>query len=112
VRQPYEVGELTERVTIRRYTETIDEYGTVARVGAALHTDIAAHVRPASGSEGDRGQQTEARSNYIVVIKYRTGLTEKDAVIWRGVEHDIRFIRDRGPRSHFLELDVERGAPE
>lgn len=111
MRQPFEVGELRERVTLRRYTEAINAYGTIDRTASAL-AEVWAHVRPQSGSEQDRGQQTEARAMYLVVIRYRSGLTEKDCVVWRGVEYDIRAILDRGPRSQFLELVCERGAAQ
>jgi len=110
MRQPFDFGELRERVTVRRYVEAIDDYGTIGRTATALYADIPAHVRPMSGNEQDRGQQTEARANYLVVIRYRGDLTEKDTIIWRSVEYDIRAILDRGPRSQFLELQVERGA--
>lgn len=104
----YSVGELNERVTLRRYTETQNEYGTLVRTASTIATCWAL-VRPMSGGERDRAQQTEARPNYLVVIRYRSGLTEKDYVIWRGEEMNIRFIKDRGPRSQFLELECEVG---
>ena len=112
MRQPYEVGELRERVTLRRYTETFDDYGAVVRAASSIAENIYAHVRPASGNESNRGDQTEARARYLVVIRYRTGLTEKDFVVWQGVEYGIRAIMDRGARSHFIELEVERGTPQ
>lgn len=111
MRQPFEVGELRERVTLRRYTETINGYGTVERTATTIST-VSAHVRPMSGNESDRGQQTTARARYLVVIRYRAGLTEKDVVVWQSEEYGIRAILDRGQRSHFLELEVERGAPQ
>lgn len=112
MRQPYEVGELRERVTLRRYTETQNEYGTLERVATTIAANLPAHVRPMRGNESDRGQQTEATAGYLVVIRYRTGLLERDVVVWRGVEYGVRFIMDRGPRVQFLELEVERGAPQ
>jgi SPP1 family predicted phage head-tail adaptor len=112
MKQPYCIGELQETITLRRYTEAIDAYGTIARTATTIASGVFAHVRPLSGRERDRGQQTEARANYLVVIRYRTDLTEKDFVVWQGVEYGIRFIMDRGSRSTFLELECERGAPQ
>lgn len=112
MRQPYDFGELREFVTIRRYTETFDTYGAVVRTATSVASNVPAHVRPMSGNETERGQQTEARAMYLVVIRYRSGLTEKDWIVWRGAEYGIRLIMDRGPRSQFIELQVERGTPQ
>lgn len=112
LKQPYCASELQEVVTLRRYTETINSYGTVTRAATTIQDGVFAHVRPLSGRERDRGSQTEARANYLVVIRYRSDLTEKDFVVWQGVEYGIRFIMDRGSRSAFLELECERGAPQ
>jgi len=111
LKQPYYIGELAEFVDLIRYTESIDEYGTIERVRTTLASRVSAHVRPLRGGERDRGQQTEARANYLVVLRYRADLTEKDVIAWRGSDYTIHFIMDRGPRAVYLELEVERGAP-
>lgn len=110
MRQPYGAGELTERVTLRRYTETKNAYGTLSHTPSTVAT-VWALVRPLSGSERDRAQQTEERANYLVVIRYRSDLTEKDYIVWRGSEMNIRFLKDRGPRARFLEIEAELNAP-
>lgn len=107
----YNAGELSQRITLRRYTEEQNEYGTLVRTPVDLG-DAWAHVRPMSGNERDHAQQTAGRSNYVVVIRSSTadkyGLTEKDSVIWRGVEMNIRFVKYR-PRTRYVELECEKG---
>lgn len=110
MREPFRASELTERVSITRRTEAQNAYGTLVPADSTLAT-VWALVRPMSGRERDRGQQTEARANYLVVIRYRSDLTEKDILTWRGTEMNIRFFRDRGPRARFLEIEAEANAP-
>lgn len=104
----YRPGELSQRVTFKRKAQTTDEYGTVSE---AL-TDVAtvwAHVRPMSGRERVQAQQVEANANYLVVVRNRDDLTEADVIVWRGQNLNIRFIKDRGPRAMYLEIEAERG---
>lgn len=103
----YTVGELNERVILRRYTETQNEYGTLERTAVNV-AKVWALVRPMSGGERDRAQQTEANPNYLVVLRYRRDVTHRDYIVWRGEELNVRFVKDRGPRNQFLELECER----
>lgn len=110
----YEVGELTERVTFVRVTETQNEYGTLVPSEANLGT-VWAHVRPMSGREIDRAQQTEGRVNYLVVVRnlgFVRELTEKDIARWNGDDMNIRVTKHRSARADWLELECERGAPQ
>lgn len=63
-----------------------------------------------SGRERFHADQTQPTANYMVTIRNRRDLTESDYIVWRGGEMNIRFIRDRGSRSLWLELECERGA--
>ena len=103
-------GELDQRVTLRRKTEVANDYGTMVQTDSDYAT-VWARVRPMSGGERDRGQQTEARANYVVIIRNRSDVQEQDYVVWRGNEMNIRFIKDYGTRPLYLEIECERGAP-
>lgn len=109
---PYSAGEFRELVTLRRTTETQDEYGTLVRTP----TDIgpfSAVVRPMSAREREAAQQLEARANYVFVFRYgvhqKHTITEADTLVWRGTAFNIRSIKDRGPRARDLEIEAERG---
>lgn len=107
------IGELDERVTFKRRNETKNAYGTLVPADVEIAT-VWALVRPMSGRERDRSQQTEARSNYIVRVRNSPvirGVTEGDFVVWREVNLNIRFIADAGPRELYLEMECERGGP-
>lgn len=113
MRATYRTGELDQRVTIRRKSTSQNDYGTLEETDTDLAT-VWALVRPMSGQERDRAQQTEARANYLVVLRTvvvdKHSLTEKDVVVWNGDEMNIRFLKNRG-RSLYTEIECERGAP-
>ena len=101
---------LDERVTFQRKTLVQNEYGTLVETADDIAT-VWASVKAKVGNELDRGQQTQATSNYLVTIRNRTDLTESDVIVWRSHELNIRFIRDSGPRPLYLEIEAERGVP-
>ena len=105
-------SELDERVTIRRVTQTKDEYGTLQET----ITDLGPYwaiARPMSGRERGFADQTEAIADHKFVFRYGVqkahGITSSDTLLWRGVEFNIRFVKDRGPRHQYIEIDAERG---
>lgn len=104
------VGELRERITIKRRTETANDSGTLVAVESTV-ARLWAHVRPRSGSEQERAGRLEPRAQYMVVIRRRTGISEDDWIEWQGYRMNIRAILDPGPRGQFMELVAERGAP-
>lgn len=104
----YRIGELRERVTIRRTSESADAYGALVPTTTDVAT-VWALVRPMSGGERSEAQKTEATAMYLVVVRYRDDIRDDDAIIWRGSELNIRLRKDRGPASMFLEIEAERG---
>jgi SPP1 family predicted phage head-tail adaptor len=67
-----------------------------------------AKVRPMSGTEREHSDRLNAQANYLIVIRYRSDITEQDVAEWKGVRFNIRFSKDE-PRSTFLALEAERG---
>lgn len=101
-------GELDERITIKRRTQTKNEYATLEETVTTVAT-VWAHVRPESTQEESASQQTEARATYRILIRRRTDLTEDDWIEWRGDDYDIRGIKDWGPREDKLMIKAQRG---
>ena len=104
----YRVGELSERVTFRRYQQSQDEYGALVETTQDYAT-VWAHVRPSSGNEVEFADSVEARRMYLIVVRYRSDVAHDDVILWRGEPMNIRVIKDRGPRSEFLEIEAEAG---
>jgi SPP1 family predicted phage head-tail adaptor len=105
----FRARELDQRVTIRREVRTSDGMGGSTLSWTNLAT-VWAKVRPMSGREREHSDKVNAQSNYIIVIRYRSDLTESDILVWKDTEFNIRFAKDT-PRSRFLVLEAEKGVP-
>jgi SPP1 family predicted phage head-tail adaptor len=106
----YSIGELDQRVELVSVSTEKNEYGTLGETETSLGT-VWAHVRPMSGRERDHAQQTDARADYLVVIRTRGDLSEKDRIVWRGETLNVRFVKHRSNREQFMEIEAEMGAP-
>ena len=105
----FKAGELDQRVTLRREVQVPDGMGGSTLEWVDIDT-VWAKVRPMSGTEREHSDALGARSNYIIVIRYRDDLTEGDIAVWNDIEFNIRFVKDV-PRSRWLVLEAERGGP-
>lgn len=105
---PYAAGELDERVTIQRATETPDGMGGFAVTWAPVAT-VWAHVRPRSGRERAAFDRIEASGSYLCVIRRRTDIGPADRILWRGRVFNIRAALPVKSRQPFMELDIELG---
>lgn len=108
----FDPGELDQVVVLESESRVSDGAGGVVKTWASAtspETRIKALVRPMSGRERYNSQQTEANSNYLVVMRPRA-ITEKDRLVWKSVSPEqvlnIRFIK-RKPRARYLELECE-----
>lgn len=104
----YGAGELTERVTFKREVSVSDgvsgydqEYQTICTAYAL--------VRPMSGREREQANMIHSSGNYLIVIRYRDDIFANCIAEWRGRTLNIRFVKDRGPRSLYLEMEAEMG---
>lgn len=111
----YKAGELDQLVTIRRVTQTKNEYGTLEETVQDLGP-FWARVRPMTGREREASQQLEEQADYLFVFFYdihvENAIQGDDTLVWEdvgGQQYNIRFIKDRGPRALYLEIEAERG---
>jgi SPP1 family predicted phage head-tail adaptor len=107
----YALGELDERVTLVSKAETLDGIGGVT-TAETVYASVWAHVRalPRGQGEARQSDRVEAAGLYLVAIRNRSDVTEKHLVRWRSRDLNIRFVRSRGPRDLYLELECELGA--
>ena len=101
-------GELDQRVQIQQQTRTPDGGGGYVE-GWSTTATVWAQVRPLSGRERDQAQQQEADVRYRVRIRYRSGVTAAERIVWRGQAMQIRSVLEAGPRPLYLDLDCEAG---
>lgn len=101
-------GELDERVSLQRLTPKRDGAGGATETWAE-YAEVWAKVRPMTGRERENAARTEALSDYVVKIRYRADVRAADRIVWRDRELNVRFMKDRGPRELYLELEAQMG---
>lgn len=104
----YGAGMLDQQVSLQHRTLTDDGAGGATEAWTE-YAAVWALVRPMSGRERENAMRNEATSNYLVVVRYRSDILERDRITWRGTNLNVRFVKDAGPRPLFLEIEVERG---
>lgn len=105
--QPYHAGELTEQVTILEAAD-IPDSGGGRQPGWETVDVVRALVRPLRGRERERNQQPTANAMYLVVIRNRPDISERNTLEWRGRRLNIKHAPPR-PGGEFLEMEAELG---
>jgi len=86
-------GRLRDRVTLQRATTTQDDYGAYTETWTDLATVWGRNV-VRWGKEADYAHQTEGVQRYEFEIRYYSGLTPKDRLVWEGRAFDIIAVRN------------------
>ena len=105
----YQAGQLDQRIQLQSKTRTADGVGG-ATTAWATYATVWAHIRPLSGRERENAMRTEGKADYLVVLRYRSDITETHRILWRGRYLNIRFPKNMGPRTAWLEIEAEQGA--
>lgn len=104
-------GELSERITVSRYTRVDDSMGGGMDTWAGYAT-LWACVEPISGRERDMANQTESPRDYRFIVRRTSesaAILAKDKITWRGKAFNVRYIAIPDLRSQFLRIDAEEG---
>lgn len=99
---------LNERISFYTLTQVQDEYGTLATT-RTLIADAYAKVRPMSGAERNASDQTEEYADYRFFIHYRGDIDAADVIVWSGIDYNIKYRADAGPKETYMYIDAERG---
>lgn len=94
-------GDLTQRVTVERFTTTTDSWGQPIETWAPLFTCWAS-VEPLVGREYIAAQAAQSEVTARIRMRYRPGLTSQDRVIHEGSTYGIESVIDY--RSQHREL--------
>ncbi len=94
-------GKLDQRVTVERFTSTVDDWGTPIESWAPLFTCWAS-VEPLVGREYIAAQAAQSEVTARIRMRYRPGLTSQDRVIHEGTTYGIESVIDY--RSQHREL--------
>ena len=107
----YSPGELDQYINITRIEYSSDGQGGQNKNIVSMGYDVHAKSRPMSGGEVDRYDKMNAIKMNVFVIRYRDDLKESDLIEWNNKEYNIRYLKDKGNRSLYLEIFAEAGEP-
>jgi len=103
---------MDQRVTFQEVTRVADSMGGAAETWAnlSINPTVWAKVQPLRGNEVMRADRVEALGLYIVTIRNRSDISEKNRMVWGSENYNIRRIERRGTRALYLQFEAERGA--
>ena len=96
-------GQLNQRVTLERFTETEDAYGATVTDWATVGTFWAA-VLPLTGKEIIAGDAVAAITDVRVIMRYQPGVTAADRLKHNGKVLEIKAVINRRSANRELEL--------
>jgi len=107
----YQAGELDQIINISRWLYTDDGQGGQEKQLSVICYDLYAKQRPMTGNESDRYDKLNAVGMSVFVIRYDDDIKENDLIEWNGKKFNIRYLKDYGSRSLYLEIFAEFGWP-
>lgn len=108
--RPIHVGEMTEPVELWSRTSASDGMGGHTMTPSKF-ADVWAHVRPLGGQERNEANRREASGKLLFVMRNRDDLNETHYMVWNSRQINIVFVRPRGPRDLYMEVEAEIGVP-
>lgn len=88
------IGELNQRVTVQRATQTTDSLSGDEMLSWATLVTIWAAVEPLSSAEFNQPSNQERGGGVQVRFRFRystaaAGITDRDRIVWRSQNYDI-----------------------
>lgn len=103
-------GKLNEPITIQRASLASDGAGGQTQTwGAVSGAPARAWVAPLSGSEQYRFDRMEANISMKLITRYSTTIQERDRVVIRSRNYNVRFIKNVDFEDKWLEVYVDGG---
>lgn len=102
-------GDLDRSVTIQSATSAQDAVGQPIQTWSDVATGIAAKVSPMRGAETFNNSQPIGYMTATFRIRYRTGITVENRVVYNGRNWDILDVRELGRREG-IEIDARTRA--
>lgn len=107
-------GQMDQRITLQRFSETPDGAGGYTAQWADFPADarVWASVKAKSGRESLTEGRTSATFVVVFTIYNRSDLSELDRIVWNGENYNIRGILRMGGRDVRLSIEAERGVAQ
>lgn len=107
------IGFMDQRVTFQTETTADDGQGGRTSSGWANITTaptVWARVTQSAGAEGDQGEMRQANVYGVeVVIRNRSDITDRMALVWRGRRYNVRSVLPFDARREFLVITADSG---
>ena len=98
-------GDLDRSIDIQTSTATQNSVGEPILTWADVASAVPARVMPTRGGERFTAQQVVGDAVTTFRIRYRTGVTVRNRIVYDGKNWDIRDVREIGRREG-LEIDA------
>jgi SPP1 family predicted phage head-tail adaptor len=109
---PVRAGDLRDRITIRRESNTKNAHGGLTRAWQTVADGLPANVTSLNGREAVIGQVLQGISQFEIVVRYRTDIRVSDQVKWNGRELNIHSAEDRDGRRNWTYIQASTEAPQ
>lgn len=96
-------GDLREQVLIQTRSEARTTSGGVQETWSTTYTRRA-KVETVRGMEAANLAQSEAKSDIRVFIRYQSGITPQQRLVWNSRNFDIQSVHEIGAEGRWLEL--------
>ena len=105
-------GDLNQVVSIQAFAETPDGAGGKTKVWSNVSAVVYATIEPANGGEAFAQGVARNTQFYRVTVRWRSGVTPANRLLWNGVPLNIRTCGDPDGRGRALVMTAESGAAE
>ena len=101
-------GDMRQKIRIDMPSRTPDGLGGYSREWVKVAT-LFATVRPLTGNERNASDRIEAVGGFHVIIRHRRDIDETHTLVWGDRRHNIRWVKRRGPRDLYVEIETSLG---
>lgn len=101
-------GSLDLSISIQRATEIRDDLGVITSTWATVAV-VRASLIQASTNEFLQGAGLQGETAAVFRLRYLDGVTVRDRVLYAGVAHDIKEVKELGRRQGLELRTVARG---
>ena len=98
-------GKMDRRITLQRKSSSQDSFGEAIDTWADIST-VWAEVVPVSGNERFVSQQVIAEADTLFKIRYMSGLTPLDRVVYDGRTYDVKGVIEIGRRREGMQISA------
>ena len=98
-----QAGQLDRRITIKKFSETTDNFGQQVKSFSTLDS-VWANVVERVGREGEDGEMIAATKKVEFIIRYRTDVDEEMRILYNNNTYKIQAIQSADARKAFLKI--------